>query len=229
MYNEKLELFESLAKELHLPFFKTYLTFDTYNRDGKLTHRHQQHGHSWTRNAYNFVFLTMAAKNPSDNTFGAGKLSAKDTGGTVRYNTSYPLVYIYNQSLDAVHGYRAVAGNSNYGIIIGSGITAESFEDYTLATKIAHGTSAGQLQYTLSDVHSISYANLTLKNTLGRMFDNGSGGSVDVNEVGLVGRIYIYNVAYYFLLSRDVLVSTITVPSTEQLRVAYSVSLVYPS
>jgi len=46
---------------------------------------------------------------------------------------------------DRLHG---SAGSLINGIVVGSGINAESFEDFTLQTQIAHGTGAGQLSYT---------------------------------------------------------------------------------
>jgi len=227
----KWEQFEKLAQELHVPFPKTFITLEVFDKEGRLIHKHKQRGHSWTRNAYNILFCQLDAKNPSDNTFAAGKLSLKDTGGNIRYSTTKPINYYYNYSLDTTgtYGYLAAAGLATYGILVGSGTNAESFENYVLQTLIANGSAGGQLAYSASELHSISYAGTTLKDTLIRYFNNNSGGSVSVNEVALVAYIDIANMAYRILVSRDKLDSTVTVPDTGQLKVTYEISLVYPS
>ncbi|MBA7606572.1 hypothetical protein ES703_13722 [subsurface metagenome] len=117
--------------------------------------------------------------------------------------------------------------------MVGSGTDAESFEDFVLQTPIAEGTGAGQLNHAASEAHSTSYAALTLTNTLVRYFNNNTVGetSVDVNEVGLVCQGAARNVVggSKWLQSRDLLASTVTIPSTGQLKVTYTIELTYPS
>jgi len=102
-----------------------------------------------------------------------------------------------------------------------------------LQTPVAEGTGANQLNHATSELHSVSYAALALKNELVRYFNNNTVGetSVDVNEVALVGYCYIPGTAAAekFVAARDKLVSTVVVPSTGQLKVTYTISLVYPS
>ena len=61
-----------------------------------------------------------------------------------------------------------------------------------------------------------------------RYFNNNSGGNVNVNEVGIVAYLQgQYNQNY--MMSRDKLAATITVPNTGQLRVTYTIQLTYPA
>ena len=226
------EQFKKLAQEFHVPVPETWITFEVFDKDGKLVQKYQQRGHSWTRNAYNIIFCQIAAKNPSDSTFAAGKLSLKDTGGIVRHNATRPINYYYTTNLDALGaGYLRAAGIIAQGILVGSGTNVESFEDHVLQTKIGHGTGAGQLSYADSELHSVAYIaeTKTLADTLIRYLNNNSGGSVSVNEVALVTRIFISNTGYNTLVSRDKLDTTVEVPDTGQLKVTYIISLVYPA
>ncbi|GAI76556.1 unnamed protein product, partial [marine sediment metagenome] len=175
---------------------------------------------------YNMLFSNLAGKNGNDSTFGAGKLSAKNTSGVVEYGAN--TIVIGGEADGTSCGYRGPAADDTKGILVGSGTDAESFEDYFLQTQIEEGTGAGQLNHILSEEHSTSYADTTLTNTLIRYFNNNSGGSIDVNEVALVWYTTVPEAGNY-LASRDKLGSTITVPNTGQLKVTYTVQLTYPA
>ncbi|HUV55794.1 MAG TPA: hypothetical protein VMV84_01045, partial [Dehalococcoidales bacterium] len=195
------------------------------DKDGELIQRHKQRSHSWTRNAYNIMFCQLAGKDGDDVTFGAGKLCFKKTTGAIDGDDRPCL--IGDATVDATtYGYRAAAGIVTRGILVGQGEDAESFEDYVLQTPILEGTGANQLNHVTSEAHAISYAALTLKNELVRYFNNNSGGDIDVNEVALVTN---YISSYCALTSRDKLASTVTIPSTGQLKVTYTIQLTYPA
>lgn len=228
---QKYNRLRKLAQGLHIPICEAFLTLEVFGKDGKLLQRHHQRSHSWTRNIYNIIFVGTVAKLPTDDTFGAGLLSLKDTGGDVRYSATRPIHYEDNalDSAACAQGIIAPAANDDYSILVGSGISAESFDDYALETKIVEGSGAGQLNHVQSEGHSISYAALTLKDELVRYLNNNSGGNVDVNEVALAVSIAVYNTDYNVVISRDHLASTVTVPDTGQLKVTYTVQLTYPS
>ncbi|MBA7524808.1 hypothetical protein ES705_16952 [subsurface metagenome] len=218
-----------LGQKLHIPIPEAFLELEVRDQDGRVIQRHKQRSHSWVRNAYNAMFINLAGKDPDDVTFGAGLLSMKDTGGVI-VSVSAPLFYASSTSLDGTgQGYRAPAGDDDRGIVVGSGVAAESFEDYALETKIANGTAAGQLSYVESAAHSITWigGSLTLKNALIRYFNNNSGASVEVNEVGLI--VFSYYSVQEYLVSRDKLASPVTIPNTGQLKVTYTVQLTYPA
>jgi len=187
------------------------------------------------------MFCQLAGKDTDDDTFGAGKLSFKDTDGALLYGDWGLNIggAIYNQgvghtstihSVDGTvyYGLRADVDDDTYGIQIGSGTNAESFEDYVLQTRIDSGILAGQISYQASEDNSITYTAGTgvLENSLARYFNNNSGGSINVNEVDLVANTYS---ATKILMVRDHLISTSTVPDTGQLKAVYTISLTYPA
>lgn len=233
--------YKRLGQKLGIPTFEVFLELEVRMPDGRVVHRHRQRSHSWTRNAYNLMFCQLAGKDADDATFEAGKLSVKKTSATIAYGSG-AVGWKPFASADSAQagtgwthtGYRALAGYDTHGIIVGTGTTAESFEDYALATQIADGTGSGELSHVESEAHAISYAALVLTNTLIRYFNNNSGGSIGVNEVGLIGALgdpgAVYNSApILVLVARDVLGATVTVPDTGQLKVTYTISLTYPS
>jgi len=227
----KYEQLKKLGQELHLPIPEHFITLEVFDRNGKLIQKHHQRSHSWTRNAYNLIFSEIAGKNCSDATFEAGKLSGKTTAAVIRFG-NIPFAQRYGANLDGdpTWGYRAAAGIATRGILVGSGLNAESFEDYVLQTQITEGTGAGQLNHVASQAHAMSYGALVLTNELVRFFNNNSGGNVDINEVALVGDIHCHvTVAEHFLVSRDHLGVTVTVPDTGQLKVTYTIELTYPA
>lgn len=226
----KYQKLRRLGQELKIPTFEAFLELEVRDGNGRITHHHRQRSHSWVRNAYNHLFCQMAAKDANDATFGAGKLSGKQTNGTVR-GIGYPFGYGESNSVDGTsYGLRAAAGIDTKGIQVGSGTNAETFEDYALQTQIANGTGVGQISYIASEVHSIAYdaGTKVLRNTLIRYFNNNSGGNVNVNEVGIVAYLQ-GQFSQNYMMSRDKLPATITVPTTGQLRVTYTIQLTYPA
>ena len=112
-----------------------------------------------------------------------------DTGGTSRSG--------YN----SLGTYDAGSTNANYGIFIGSGTTAESINDYKLATKIGHGTTAGTMFYNACTVSAASATATDVTFRVTRTFTNQSGGTITVKEIGLVSQNT--STGYYFLHLRD--------------------------
>lgn len=230
-----------LGQKLGIPIPEAFLTLEVFDKDGKLIQRHHQRSHSWTRNAYNLIFCQLAGKDADDDTFEAGKLSMKTTGDVIKKGDFCPAMGAvvtanFWRTVDGIdYGYRAPGGEDTRGILVGSGTNAQSFEDYVLQTQLTEGTGAGQISHIASEAHSISYAGLVLKNTLIRYFNNNSepAGDRDINEVALVGYFQAHTSAtlgqFSFLMSRDKLASTVTVPVTGQLRVTYTIQLTYPS
>ncbi|WP_041343554.1 hypothetical protein [Dehalococcoides mccartyi] len=236
MVAEEERLYEELRRlgqRLHIPISETFWELEVKDGSGKVVQRLRQRSHSWVRNAYNMMFCYLAGKDLSNGSFGASYLSLKETGGAVRYGGS-PVCLRSDSSVDSTSmGYRGPAGNDAYGILVGSGTNPEDFESHALHVKIANGTGAGQLTYVQSEAHAISWnpGTLTMKNDLARFFNNNSGADVSVNEVALALRGYGPggSVPYHYMSARDLLVATVTVPDTGQLKVTYTVQLGYPA
>ena len=73
------------------------------------------------------------------------------------------------------------------GIVLGTGTTAVTAADYVLATLITDGVGAGQLDYPASTtVGSLAIGSSTAAYDISRSFANSSGGSITVQEIGLV-------------------------------------------
>jgi len=227
---------ERLSQKLHIPMFETRIRLEVFNKSGNLLTHHQQRGHSWVRSFYNWLFASHAGKNLSDVSpnWGDGFLNVKQTDNTI-YGGAGPTVQANNDTWDTTaRGYRAGAGVDTWGILVGSGLNAESFDDYNLQTQIAEGAAAGQLNHAASEAHDVTWTagTRTMQNDLVRYFNNNSGGAIDVNELVLVcscDRPGVVGGEIPVAVSRDKLGVTVTVPDTGQLKVTYSISIVYPA
>ena len=131
-----------------------------------------------------------------------------DTSGTLRAEA-----YTSGRALNAG------IGNQNYGIQVGTGTNPVTISDYKLQTQIANGTGAGQLAYQATVVSGIYEDANQSYFTVTRNFNNGSGGTITVQEAGLVH----YNAAnsWYFLHARD-LTGAIDVLNGKTLVVQYT-------
>ena len=230
-----------LGAELGIPVTECFLEVQVTMLGGKVIHHHKQRSHSWTRWAYNHLFMQICAKDADETTYGAGHLGMREIGGSGKGNAApFSFGPAANAGGDSSlrtcegtsYGLRAAGGTANQGIVVGTGNTAESFEEYKLATPIANGVGAGQMSYVLSEPMNESYnaGTKTKTNTLLRYINNNSGGEITVAEVGLYGKMESdYQHSGTFIFSRDVLGPAVTVPNSGQLKITYTISLVYPA
>ena len=227
-----------LGQKLGIPTFEAFLELEVRNQQGETVLKHKQRSQSWVRNAYNLLFTEMAAVAG----YSGHNLHVVDIGGVTRSQT--PDGYMagahsighskMNPGKCAVitisYGYHASSGDDSFGIMVGSDNTPESFSDYALAAKISNGTGAGQFSHAAMVLPTVSDIGLTKKAEWQRYFNNNSGGNVTVNEVGLVANgTTADDYSAKFMMARDVLLSTITVPDTGQLRVTYTIQVTYPA
>ena len=221
-----------LADALKIPIVETFLEIEVFDSKGRRTRRHAQRSHSVVRNFYNWLTSQMMAINGSDDTWGDGYINRKTyPAGTVEYSDKAITLEEGSHESASIRGYCGGAATSNVGPVVGSGTTAESFEDYALDTVIAHGNGAGQLAYQASNVPTKTWTAGTrvyqVKHL--RYFNNNSGGVVTVREIGLVcGRLYL-GTWQPTMVSRDVLASAIDVADAGQLKVTYTFEITYPS
>ena len=216
--------FARIGQKLGVPVFEAFLTVETFDKQGKRTSYHKQRSHSWTRNAYNLMFSQLASKDADDaTTFGGGYLNIKDTAGTVRsanapISITGPSSVSQLDPLDIVdHGYLADAAIDTFGILVGTGTNAESFEDYALQTKVATGNAATELAYGTHEAHAETYTSgtKTFEEDLVRYFNNNSGGSITINEIGLATNGYAPGLQdQKFLVARDKLGTGVAVADT---------------
>ena len=216
---------------LHLPSMEMMLTIEQ-TKDGELVapiiHRPAK---SWVRNAYNFL-TRQALSAPQTGSYGAGTLRLRAVDGTLSYDAGSAKLEWHAPTSSLGYGYRANIGVTNHGIIIGSSSAAWSFNHYTLQSLIPDGSGAGQIHYNQMTSYAVSHSVLTQKATLERYFNNNSGGSITLGEVGLVASIeapWGYTAIRKCLFSREVVSPAETFLDKAQLKVTYEITLAYPT
>jgi len=152
--------------------------------------------------------------------------SGSSAGGGIPCNNGGP---------SATNTVTIMAGTDNptYGIVVGSGTSTPTINDFELGNQIQNGTGANQLQYGNMTALSviISSANNQMILEFQRTFVNGSGASVTVTEVGL-----IFNLAFlsgpssntsnaYCLILHDLLPNAVIIPNGGSLSVTYELVL----
>jgi len=227
---QKYEQLKELGQELHIPIFEAFLELEVRDGEGKIIQQHKQRSHSWVRNAFNLLLSQMASKDMEHGTFGPGLLSIRDISGIVRGSEGVRV------SASTLHetfagGYRANVAVTMNGILVGSGVAAESFEDFILQTPIAEGVGVGQLNHVAMPALTRTYDSTLRRWDVSwmRFMNNNSGAGIPVNEVGLFTAGSAAGISLPFLMARDLLPATVVVPNTGQLRVTYVISLTYPA
>jgi len=194
------------------------LVFTLRDKNGNVTNERFEQGHSFLANFIKLLYCN-AMRHHAPYADGAA-LSLVDTGGTARAGSGAATA-AFSVGSGGLHGcaFRANAGTgtTGWGILVGTDdgtILPKDINNYALGAKIAHGTGSGELTYgdtsivpSTHDGASYSYAGIT------RSFSNGSGANIDVNEIGFATYFYWDTSTYrYFLLSRDILDTPVTVP-----------------
>lgn len=139
-----------------------------------------------------------------------------DTGGTLR--TLNRALAGSGSNLDALSG----AANNTFGIQVGTGVTAVAIGDTALVTLIADGVAATQLQYGATSAIAPSTAGSTRSFTVSRTLTNNSGGTVTIQEVGLV-LSYTADALRRFLVERSL--STQAILNTASATATYTIGV----
>lgn len=222
------------ASALHLGVLPVlYIETKITNLNGTIVEENKYKANSFNRNFYNFIAGVLTSSTfPDAVTFGAGKMNYKDITGTVRTSTSLQLIQSWGVASGSnVFVCGAAVGNHDFGIMVGSGNSAESFEGYDIQTKITHGVGAGNLQYgattSPSAVATYNAPTKTWTQQLIRTFTNSSGGDVVVNETCLITNGSLGG-AIKTMVERTVFPSTKTVGNGQVLTVTYAFALTFP-
>jgi hypothetical protein len=224
---KKFKELRNMCRELKVPSPpEIHIGLQVHDHNGVLIFDDKQRGHSWTRNFYNYMLGTLSDAQNAQASFGAGYLSGKTTAGTIRGTAGYTPARASN--LTANSGFTLLNTTNVYGIVVGTGDTAFSVDHYALATQIAAGTGGGQLSHVAMSNPTAAYTGgtKTWKTTIFRIFNNNSGVSITVKEVGL---FWIGSICYasneYYMLERSVLSPTVAVANGAQLTVTYEISM----
>lgn len=111
----------------------------------------------------------------------------------------------------------------SYGPVVGSGVAAESNEDYALASQIPTGNGAGELEHQLTAVDEVVHDATTSTLKIRRNFNNNSGGLITITEIG----IYVWThkagfVVDYYCIIRDLLATPFNIPDGTAIQVEYT-------
>jgi len=212
------------------------LTVIVKDKDGKMIKQHKQHSHSFVSNFLSILASSLASS--------YGLYSANYSYGYY-YRITNGDYAAYNAgvfSIDTFFDLNDSANDSTYGIVVGTGTATPTPNDYALGNQIVNGTGSGQLVY---NAHTINPApqiigtstNITTTTTptsgllpvsgnttswqIQRTFQNQSGASITVSEVG----IYTDTQNGYALIIHDLLSSPITIPNNAVLTIVYTISI----
>lgn len=128
---------------------------------------------SWVKNmggALAHIFVPSDVTFPSKSNRGPGQDGFFQTGATFLY-----------MDLSA-----AILGIDFLGILAGTDSTAPTRDDFEMGTLISHGVGAGQLTYNAHSIGAVQAVAGGYLITNSRQFDNGSGGSITIEEIGMV-------------------------------------------
>jgi hypothetical protein len=196
---------------------KAVVEFEVRDKDGKLIQKGKFPAKSWVGNIIGLLSsLIYGGTCPTSGANGfpySPRADMTETGGTSQGITIW--------GSGVVVGGNAGAGVDSYGILIGSSDTPVAIGQYSLGSKIAHGTGSGQMSYGASTVEALT-KDATWFFRVVRMFTNSSGATITVRELGLF--IQVTNPTKQVMLARDVATSPINVPNGSTLTLRYIIS-----
>ena len=108
----------------------------------------------------------------------------------------------------------APEGDDTYGIVVGTGDTAVTPDDYKLASQIAHGSGDGQLYYKACSVGKPNIVDSGVRVVVSRVFRNDGNSDITIAEIGIVALVIADTTSSAkVLIIRDVLTEPVTIPA----------------
>ena len=108
----------------------------------------------------------------------------------------------------------APEGDDTYGIVVGTGTTPVTPDDYKLEQQIPHGSSDNQLYHYPCNVLDLEVEGNRVIQKIQRQFENRGTVDIDINEIGLQALVIDSGgTTYKVLIVRDVLSEPISIPS----------------
>ncbi|OYT59633.1 MAG: hypothetical protein B6U75_03485 [Desulfurococcales archaeon ex4484_217_1] len=169
---------------------KAYWEIEVYDKNGKLISKHRQPCRSLLANFIRILRGMLLAKGGTALTsYGVkASCSVKKYDGTE--DTAYTEWYgSLSYGIFTCAGSKSADNDDSYGIMVGSGTKTVEIDDYSLESKISHGTGSGQLDYDTHTINKYEEAG-QVKIEIQRTFRNVSGATITVKEVGLGVRNY---------------------------------------
>ena len=204
-----------------IPTFNAYLTVVVRDSEGKVIKVHRQRSHSPTANFIGLM-LPLTYFNVTGSSY-----TLKNTGGS-----TYGYQPAINKSVACISYPNSSNSYPSYIVMIqvGSGQQSNPYSAYSLAAPIANGSGTGQLVYGQPSVPSnITVSGSSAYFTISQTFNNNSGGTVTITEVGIVTQIAFgasnsSNAAFSgnVLVWYDVLSSSISVANGGSVTIYYT-------
>ena len=225
----KYKALRDACRELHIPMAPDVFIGMKVHESGILTFDDTIRAHSWTRNFYSYMAGALADFTGDGlSTFGVGKMASKTNAAQVWAGTTSPAGRSSSSTV-LNNGYLDASTNPTFGIRVGTGNTAFTVDDFNLATVVAGGTASGQLSHAAHAYGVQSYDNSpgaekwTIIHT--RVFNNNSGGTITIAEIGLFHYGQVFGNLSYNLMERSVLASPVPLVNGAQLTVNYTLTM----
>jgi hypothetical protein len=191
------------------PNLKLMLELEVRDKNGKLLEKRSRTCHSFLKNFAWFVYAFFAATNVTRTNTGGGSATFYGSRAVTITGENSPMKC------------NAASADDSFGIQVGSGTTPVSRDDYALATKISHGTAAGQLAYGTMTIETVNGTPPESQFRIIRTFSNSTADAITVYEIGLAISNRWADVETKFLIARDVLSAPVTVPAGATLTIRY--------
>lgn len=114
----------------------------------------------------------------------------------------------------------ALVNIDDYGIVVGTGDTAETNTDYKLDTQLTEGVGAGNITHGEQVIEAVAEVGANVDLEVKRSFVNNTGSTITIKEAGLYMKSGRF--AAYFCIIRDVLPASVDVPDKCALTVYYT-------
>jgi len=191
---------------------------------------YEQEAHSPTRNFYSRCLLQVAGV--AANISSSLELRKQDnTLYTGNYIPQMGIACATNYETATNYGYVALVDNDTAGIVLGTGNTAWTLDDYMPETLIQQGVTAGKLVYAATPTPRWNYTNGVWTVTGRRVFDNfnADANTITVKEVCQLAPEYTSSLQFHYVDERTVLVTPKDIPYKSGAVFTYTRSLTIPA
>jgi len=203
--------------------FSAILTIIVRDKDGKVIKRYKQKSHSPTSNFIGLM-IPLTWYNATGNSWTI--ITTSNTNMTyIPYltNAGYDISYPNNED-----NYNTYVIN----ISVGSGSNSSPYNAYNLNAPISNGSGTGQLIYSsISTPTSITINGSQAYFIMSQSFNNQSGGTITISELGIILKLSIYHgnsnsaTSGNVLVWYDVLSSPISVGNGQNVVIYYTFSV----
>jgi hypothetical protein len=212
---------DAYSTDNYVPTFNAYLIVIVRDSKGNIIRVHRQRSHSPTANFIG-LFLPISFFSTNNVSFTITNV----TGGTYSYQpgigNSYKDIGYPNNQINT--------SNKIVMIQVGSGQQSNPYRATALAAPIANGSGAGQLIYqSVITPSTISLNGNTAYFYITQTYNNLSGGTVTITEVGIITTFQVINISSSSFTSYgnvlvwyDVLSSPISVPDGGSVTIYYT-------